>query len=463
MLDNIKAFAEKHHMFPPEGMIIATVSGGADSVSLLAALSELRGKYGFTVVAAHFNHRLRGEESDRDEQFVRNLCASEQLTLYIGSADVGHYARENHLSVEDAARRLRYDFFEETAKKAGAVRIATAHTADDNTETVIFNLTRGAGLNGLGGIPPVRGKIIRPMLTVTRGDVLSFLSERSLSFVTDSSNASEQYSRNLIRRRVIPVLKDLNPRLAQNVTATAARLREDELYLAGLAADFISHHTHHCANGATSLNAGAIAALPGPVAVRAVRLLAGVSLSSEHINAVLELIRSGRASGRIDLPSVTVTREYEQILFTPAKQPGSPVSPPGFQSIGLSDGERKLLPELGLAVSCKKRTCDEKINKSFTTFLFKFDNICGNIVIRPRETGDNIELFGRNVTKSLKKLFIEERIPLQKRPLVPVVADAQGVLGVYGLGFDKRMACRPGETALEIIFEKSVCDNHTTQ
>jgi tRNA(Ile)-lysidine synthase len=162
MLDKIEAFAEKHHMFPSEGTILAAVSGGADSVCLLAALLELKDKFGFSV--------LGGEE---------------------------------------AARRLRYDFFYETGKKSGAVRIATAHTADDNAETILFHLTRGAGLRGLGGIPPVHGHIIRPMLAVTREEVLFFLSGRSLTYVEDSSNADEKYSRNLIRRRVIPVLKQI--------------------------------------------------------------------------------------------------------------------------------------------------------------------------------------------------------------------------------------------------------------
>jgi tRNA(Ile)-lysidine synthase len=209
MLDKIEAFAEKHHMFPSEGTILAAVSGGADSVCLLAALLELKDKFGFSVAAAHFDHRLRGAESDRDALFVGRLCRDLNVTLYTGSADVGGYARENGLGGEEAARRLRYDFFYETGKKSGAVRIATAHTADDNAETILFHLTRGAGLRGLGGIPPVHGHIIRPMLAVTREEVLFFLSGRSLTYVEDSSNADEKYSRNLIRRRVIPVLKQI--------------------------------------------------------------------------------------------------------------------------------------------------------------------------------------------------------------------------------------------------------------
>ncbi len=449
MLDKIEAFAENHHMFPKEGMILAAVSGGADSVCLLKALLALRSKYGFTVAAAHFNHKLRGAESERDERFVAQLCRDENVPLYLGNADVTRYAGANGLGVEEAGRRLRYDFFYETSKKNGAVRIATAHTADDNVETVLFNLTRGAGLKGLGGIPPVRGDIIRPMLTVSRDEALCFLDGQSLSYVEDSSNNDEQYSRNLIRRRVVPVLKDLNPRLTESVASAAARIREDEAYLSGEAARFIAENAQRGAGGKTSLDADALGALPHPLAARAVRLLAGVSLSSGHIDAVLGLSRMGSVSGEVHLPSVTVMREYGRIVFSSGQAPAQ------FKAVRLTEGVRAELTEAGLTVSCEKTVCDEKINKSFTTFLFKFDNICGNIVIRPRETGDKIELFGRNGTKSLKKLFIEKRIPMRKRLLVPVIADTKGVLGVYGLGTDKRAACETGDKALKIVFEET--------
>jgi tRNA(Ile)-lysidine synthase len=176
MLDKIEAFAEKHHIFPSEGTILAAVSGGADSVCLLAALLELKDKFGFSVAAAHFDHRLRGAESDRDALFVGRLCRDRNVTLYTGSADVGGYARENGLGVEEAARRLRYDFFYETGKKSGAVRIATAHTADDNAETILFHLTRGAGPEDSAAFRPSTATSSVRCLAVTREEVLFFLS-----------------------------------------------------------------------------------------------------------------------------------------------------------------------------------------------------------------------------------------------------------------------------------------------
>lgn len=453
MLDKIEAFADQFDMFPAGGRILAAVSGGADSVCLLSALLELSRKRTFSVTCAHFNHRLRGEESDRDARFVQELCQSQNVDFYLDSADVAAYAAQEGLGIEEAARKFRYRFFDETAKIIGAQRIATAHTADDNVETVLLNMTRGAGLRGLCGIPPVRDRVIRPMLGVTREEVLEYLDTRSISFVEDSTNQLDIYNRNLIRHTVIPVLKSINPRLAETVASTTLLLREDDTCLSASAEQFVSEHYH---NG--RLKAKALLELPLPISRRVIRLLAGrqsssVALSSKHVAAVLALCASEDPSGEVALPSSKVYREYSELVFFDEHRCT------GFLPIQLKISEKTLIPELGLSVSCRKTVCDntnrEKINNSFITFLFKYDNICDKIVIRPRKTGDIIDIFGRNGTKSLKKLFIENRIPLKKRPLIPVLADGKGVLAVYGIGFDKRAACDVGDTILEIIFEET--------
>lgn len=445
MLDHIEAFADKHNMFPDGGLILAAVSGGADSVCLLAALVELAVTRNFSIECVHFNHQLRGTESERDAQFVAGLCRKLDVPLHSGTGNVESFASENGFGLEDAARRLRYGFFNETAKKTGAARIVTAHTADDNAETVLLHLTRGTGLNGLGGIPPVRDAIIRPMLTVTRADVIRFLNERSLSFVEDSSNEQDIFNRNKIRHHVIPVLKSINPRLASTITAATAHLREDEAYLSGLAHQFIAENR----NGTTLSAVSKLAALPNPVASRVIKVFTDINLSSKHLTSVLDLCRSKNVSGAVMLPTGTVLREYDRLIF-PADWQAE-----GFEPITLVVGMQVSIPELGLTVRCREMVCGEKINKSFTTFLFKYDKICDKIVIRSRETGDNIELFGHRGTKTLKKLFIEKRIPMRKRPLIPIVTDSSGVLAVCSLGFDKRAACKSGDRALEITFEET--------
>jgi tRNA(Ile)-lysidine synthase len=458
MLVELSEFAQKYHMFPDEGLILAAVSGGADSMCLLAALMELSEKRGFSVAAAHYNHRLRGEESVRDARFVENYCHERQIPIYSSSGDVSTYARLNNLGIEEAARQLRYGFFYETAKIINAKRIATAHTADDNAETVLMNLTRGSGLNGLAGIPPMRDIIIRPMLSVTRCEVISFISQRDIPFVEDSTNKLDIYSRNTIRHHVIPVLRELNPQFTKHISAASELLREDEAYLNSIAESYLLEHSDRLCDASQPRNTDAaqacfdareLAALPYPIASRVIRSFYGNNLSLKHVAAILELSASGSTCGEVALPFGFVYREYSNIIFSCSTHMKN------FTPVELIPGEKIQIPELGLTVKCHMKESSEKFNKTFTTFLFKYDNICGKIVIRPRQTGDKMTLFGRSVSKTLKKLFIERQIPLRKRLLIPVIADDKGVLAVYGIGFDERVACKPGDPVLEIIFEET--------
>ena len=226
MLNKLSCFIREHRMVSAGDEIVCAVSGGADSVALLFALYLLAPKLQITVKAAHFNHGLRGEESDRDENFVRELCARYEIPLFVGCGNI----KAGKKGLEAAAREARYAFFRTLSGK-----IATAHTADDNAETVLMHLLRGSGLKGLGGITPVRGNLIRPMLCITRQDVLSFLEEYHLAFVRDSSNDSDDFLRNRLRHHVMPRLVGENPRLLENLSSTALRLREDEAYLAEMA------------------------------------------------------------------------------------------------------------------------------------------------------------------------------------------------------------------------------------
>ena len=219
MLNKLLAFNRQYELIQPGDRVIAAVSGGADSVALLFSLYLLREKLGIELEAAHFNHNLRGAESDRDEAFVRDLCSRYDVKLHVGSAQV----KPGKKGLEAAAREARYAFFSQLSGK-----IATAHTANDNAETVIMHMVRGTGLKGLGAIAPIRGNVIRPMLMHTRQDVLAFLEEYCLQYITDSSNETDQFLRNRIRHAVMPMLEAENPSLAQNLSAMALRLRQDD-------------------------------------------------------------------------------------------------------------------------------------------------------------------------------------------------------------------------------------------
>ncbi|MCL2108364.1 MAG: tRNA lysidine(34) synthetase TilS [Oscillospiraceae bacterium] len=215
--------------------VLVALSGGADSVCLLHALLEARDELAIEVEACHVNHMLRGEQSDSDEQFVRELCEKLGVKLHVGRVDVKSLLKKHH-SLEEVAREVRYAFLEGTAITAKTAIIATAHNADDNAETVLLNLLRGTALRGLCGIPPVRGKIVRPLLECTKADILGYLEDRNIAFVTDETNFSEQFTRNALRLKIMPLLQEINPSLTAGITRMCGNLRADEEFLHEIAA-----------------------------------------------------------------------------------------------------------------------------------------------------------------------------------------------------------------------------------
>lgn len=399
MLNKLQKLMRQYDMVSKGDHVVCAVSGGADSVALLFGMYLLREKLGITLAAAHFNHHLRGEESDRDEQFVREFCDRYDIPLEVGSAQVVAGKK----GLEAAARDARYAFFATLPGK-----IATAHTADDNAETVLMHLVRGTGLRGLGGISPINGNIIRPMLTVTRQEVLAFLQEYCLIFVEDSSNAGDDFLRNRLRHRVMPLLKEENPQLAENLSRMAMELRADAEAL-------------ECTGDLPAVTE--LKGMPAPRRSRAIsRFLKENGVSEperSHIHGVEALIFSEKPSARADLPGgVTVAREYDRLVIL--EQKNTP------EEVQLLPGDVMLLPQWGMKVSYA--AAEQIIN---TKDIFTV-NAAGAIILRSRQTGDSIRL---NVgTCTLKKLFIDRKIPAHRRPYTMVVADERGVLGVGGIG-----------------------------
>lgn len=427
-------------LLPRGGLVLCAVSGGADSVCLLRLLLEAAPGLNMRVECAHFNHCLRGAESDRDEAFVRSLCARLGVPAHFGRGDVAAFARENGLGTEEAARRLRYDFLERTADERGAAAIATAHTADDNAETMLLNLARGAGLRGLCGIPERRGRIIRPILGLTREEVEALLAERGEEHVEDSTNAADDYARNRIRHRAVPALESVNPEFIRAARRAAALLRRDEEFLEGLARDFVERN-------AGRLPCRELLRLPLPVASRAVRLASGAQLSEAHVAAVLDLAR-GEGQGRLDLPGLRLRREQGRLDF------GAP-EPKGFAERELRAGETAEIPEAGLSLRCSHAVYSGEIHSSLNTFFFKCENICGTITCTPKRDGDRIRLQGRGCTKKLSDLFAERKLSAAERALVPVIRDEAGPLAVCGFGAAERAMPAPGDAVLRVDLIKN--------
>lgn len=408
MLNKLLAAISRYEMLRPGDTLTCAVSGGADSVALLWGMYLLKDKLGIDLRAAHFNHNLRGGESDRDEAFVRQLCGQYDIPLTVASGRVA--AGEKGL--EAAAREARYAFFATLPGK-----LATAHTADDNAETVLLRLVRGTGLKGLGAIAPVRGKVIRPMLDVTRQEVLAFLEEYHLSFVEDSSNEEDSFLRNRLRHHVMPLLKGENPKFAENLSQMAQRLRFDEQALS------------LPLTGERTLSVPETAAMPQ--AMRS-RVLAGFlencgvpEPEASHIRQAEGLLFSKNPSARADFPGgVTLERCYG-VLRPAAGEASIPLTP--LVCPGVTE-----LPRLGLRIRCGPA---DKIVNTADTFCVA----CGDeLFLRSRQPGDSIRLPGGR--KTVKKLFIDRKIPASERSSVPVIADSRGILGIYGIGVNRDRA-----------------------
>ena len=235
----VESTIDKYNMLNNVNAVIIGVSGGADSMALLKFFEGYSKKRNLNLIASHVNHCLRGEESDRDENFVREYCQKNEIKLEILRIDVSKIAEEKKKGIEECARKLRYDFFNELSAKYDG-KIATAHTLSDSVETMLLNLARGTGVAGLCGIPAKRDNIIRPLIALKRAETQRYCKENGISYVTDSTNLKREYTRNKIRLDVIPVLKQINPEFEAVVERTMSFLKYDDEYLNSVAKRFLN-------------------------------------------------------------------------------------------------------------------------------------------------------------------------------------------------------------------------------
>ena len=396
MLNKLLAFIRQQKLMEPGDSVTVACSGGPDSIALLFALYLLKDKLKIQLSAAHFNHLYRGEEGYRDENHVRAFCERFDIPLTVGRGEV----IVGKKGLEAAARDARYAFL-----RSLPGRIATAHTADDNAETVLLHLVRGTGLKGLGGIPPVNGNVIRPLLSVTQREVEEFCAEWSLDFVTDSTNPTDKFLRNRLRHHVLPLLRQENPQFAVNASAMALRLRQDE----------------DCLSSMSELEAMDVTRL------REMH----PALRSRCLESFLK--RSG-----VREPEASHIAQAESLVFSPkpsafARFPGGVVITRNYYCLEVRrEGEE--LPAVELPVPGSVIWGDYRITASMNgegTPVYP----TGPITVRSRASGDAIRLSGG--TKSLKKLFIDRKIPAARRSRIPVLCDEAGILAVEQVGIDQ--------------------------
>lgn len=421
--------------------VIVGFSGGADSVLLLSFLKDYLDNTKIKLCAAHLNHLIRGEEAYLDEEFCRNFCIESDVEFVSERVDVPALSEKLGCGIEEAARRARYDFFDRVAKEIsehGNVLIATAHNADDNLETVLFNMLRGAGTLGLAGIPPVRdGKYVRPFISVSSCEIRQYLNEHGIGFRVDSTNADTDYTRNYIRQEIIPKLRHVSPNPENTVSRMSAILRADNDFIENEAESIVS-------NGEASVAVEVLKSAHIAVASRIVRILYertadfSSSLSQTNIADVLKLVSTAANGAKISLPGkIDAVIDGGSLRFV--SDESEKTYPPFSRNAVMGEN---LFEEHGFSVflteeneNIHKR--EENIYKLSIHKSFRFDTIKGQVVIRSRKPGDTYTYGGIN--RKVKKLLCDAHIPQKERDCIPLICDDVGVLWIPG--FPPRDGC----------------------
>ena len=409
--------------------ILVALSGGADSSALLFMLAHYAKESNAKIYAAHLNHGIRGEEADRDEQFCKELASSLCVEFFSKKINVPAIAKQSGESIETAARRERYDFFDNIMRENQIKILATAHNADDNLETVLFNIARGTGLGGLCGIPNSRptkyGVVIRPILTMEKSEIISFCKNNGISFVTDSTNASIDYTRNKIRNQIIPVLKEINSGATKNASRMTETLKEDSLCLQSMADWFVEELGRD-----NSIELEKLCGSPASISNRALiviydKLSGGKTLEATHIKAIKELAKKGTPHSAVSLPDgIEAVVENGKLYFT---QKNEKKAFEGDFEIILKNGEN-VISESCVDIFINSEQYSKNIYKKSILLSIASDKINGTLIARNRKAGDKILSGGMH--KSIKKLMNEKKIDLSLRSRIPIICDDSGVIAV---------------------------------
>lgn len=434
----------KYDLLTPGDKVVVGVSGGPDSVALINILNLLREEWDISLIVAHFNHGLRGDESDRDATFVKSLAETLALPYKLEKGDVSSYKKQTKLSMEEASRILRYRFLEATLEEEGAQKIALGHTADDQAEEILMRIFRGSGRLGLCGIPPVRNNVfIRPLIEVSRVEIERFLEERGLSYVIDSSNRDRRYLRNKIRLDLIPFLeKTYAPGLRQNLVQLSSILREEEDYLqAVIAQEFSKISKYHgpekvIIDGAQFLDVHK--ALRPRMIRKAIETVNGKlrSIGFRHILAVLKLSSQQHPSKMLNLPGgLIVRRAYKDIIIEKEMKEQIQFSYPVLDLAPVS------IKEVNKMISFKMMEYNEgtHIETDKNVAYLDYHRLSFPLTVRNIRPGDRFRPLGMKGFRKVKDFFIDCKVSRNVRKSIPILVEGDQIAWIVGLRIDDRV------------------------
>lgn len=464
LIKTVEATIKAHSMIGTGDSVLVGVSGGPDSVALLHIILSLTQRFSLRVGVAHLNHCLRQKDSDDDAEFVASLARKLDLPCYIKKEDVRKYRHEKKLSLEEAARIVRYRFFESIAEKYMFNKIALGHNADDNAELVIMNLLRGSGPVGISGIPPVRnGEIIRPLIKLTKSEILEFLAVNKLKFVLDKSNNDQRYLRNRIRHHLIPHLKSsYNKRIVETINRFASIIRSEEEWIDDLINPMFNKSVLTAENHSVTLSISSINELHIAARRRIIRkAIAEIKgnlrrISFSHIDSVSSLLDSGHAFGHIDLPDcIWIKRDGDTVSFSRGKRvlrdPDKKLSDENklsfeYRILKPEAGFKEeifpsslLIKELGLNIGFSKIDIEDLPDihhAGHNVAFFDMDKLSFPLVLRNFRPGDRFQPFGMSGTQKVKKYFINNKVARAQRAKCPILLSREKIMWVVGYRID---------------------------
>lgn len=429
MYHQVKAYIDKYHMLDKSDKVIAGVSGGADSICLLFMLMKMQKEVDFALTAVHIHHGLRGSSADADENYVKQICEMHGVELRVYHEDAGAYAKRYGISLEEAGRELRRQCFLATFEECNGTKIALAHHQNDNAETLLWNLCRGTGLKGLGGMAPKNGIWIRPLLCLKRDNVESYLKERGISYCTDETNFEDDFTRNRIRNHILPYLQEnVNTRSVEHMAQTMEQMRLLQEYVQEQADSFRKESTQD--RGAEGLllvkeKYGVIPkALKPQILYGIIRQAVQKEKDIEMVHLkMLDQLMTRQVGKEVHLPyGLVAQRCYEGLLFYQEDY-----------KCGGKEASKEVAEEVEMKCNIFDKTIDMTIFPEIPyTKWFDYDIIKNTVQIRHRQPGDYISIDSKGSRQKLKQYFINMKIPQSEREQIWVVADGPHIMWVVG-------------------------------